>query len=304
MSSDIVIATYGLTKTYGDVQAVQDIDIHVKRGEIYALIGRNGAGKTTTIRMLLGLIRPSSGKIQLLGQTVKPGTTSLLSHVGSLVETATAYPNLTVIQNLDIQRRLTCSPPSAINEAIELLHLGAYKDRLAGKLSLGNRQRLAIARAMLHKPEILILDEPINSLDPAGIIEIRKLLKSLVEQRGVTVFLSSHILSEVAHLADRVGIVHEGKLIEELEYQSLSMKARDFVDVTTPDQDIVTTLLKVEMGLEHIETREAGKLRIYGANDQTAEIARTIITNNFDLFELVQGKEDLEEYFMDLTEGV
>jgi len=212
MPAGTVIATHGLAKHYGDVRAVDGIDLDVRRGEIYGFLGRNGSGKTTTIRMLLGLIRPSSGDVTMLGTRMRPGEQKVLAHVGSLVETATAYPNLIVRENLDIQRRLTGAPRGAVAEAMTLLRLDEYADRRAGRLSLGNKQRLALARALLHRPDVLVLDEPANALDPAGIVEVRGLLRRLADERGVTVFMSSHILAEVAHLADRIGIVHAGKL--------------------------------------------------------------------------------------------
>ena len=169
MSADSAIATYGLSKRYGDVLAVDALDLDVRRGEIYAFLGSNGAGKTTTIRMLLGLIRPSGGHVDALGKRVRPGASDVFGRVGYLVETATAYPNLTVYENLEIQRRLTGAPRAAIAEAIDLMRLGAHADWRAGVLSLGYKQRLALARALLHRPELLILDEPANGLDPAGI---------------------------------------------------------------------------------------------------------------------------------------
>jgi ABC-2 type transport system ATP-binding protein len=232
---DTVIETTALTKRYRDVVAVDGLDLHVHRGEVYGFLGRNGAGKTTTIRMLLGLIRPSGGEVRVLGQRVREGDQRWLARVGYLVENATAYPNLTVRENLEIQRRLTGSPVGYTDRIIQQLGLGEYAERRAGKLSLGNKQRLSLARALLHAPDVLVLDEPANGLDPAGIVEVRELLRSLADERGVTVFMSSHILAEVAHLADRIGILHEGRLIEESSRDELAAKARAYVsDAFTP----------------------------------------------------------------------
>ena len=234
---DTAVSTRALVKRYRDVTAVDSLNLDVRRGEIYGFLGRNGAGKTTTIRMLLGLIRPSGGEVTVLGRRIIPGETDVFARVGFLVETATAYPNLTVRENLEIQRRLTGSPPRSVADSIALLCLDSYADRRAGQLSLGNKQRLALARALLHSPELLVLDEPANGLDPAGIVEIRELLRSLADERGVTVFMSSHILAEVAHLADRIGIVHDGRLIEESSRDELAAKARAFAtDVYTPEE--------------------------------------------------------------------
>jgi ABC-2 type transport system ATP-binding protein len=241
------IATHSLTKRYHDVLAVDSLDLDVRRGEIYGFLGRNGAGKTTTIRMLLGLIRPSGGEVEVLGRRIVPGETSVFGRIGYLVESATAYPNLTVRENLDIQRRLTGAPAASIAETIELLGLGAYADRVSGKLSLGNKQRLALARALLHKPDLLMLDEPANALDPAGIVEIRELLRKLADERGVTVFMSSHILAEVAHLADRIGIVHEGRLLEECSREELAAKARSFTAEALTEQERADAALTMDL---------------------------------------------------------
>ena len=247
MSPDAAIATHSLTKRYRDVLAVDSLDLDVRRGEIYGFLGRNGAGKTTTIRMLLGLIRPSGGEVTVLGKRIAPGETGVFGGIGYLVETATAYPNLTVRENLDIQRRLTGAPTRAVAETIALLRLEPYADRRAGQLSLGNKQRLALARALLHSPELLVLDEPANALDPAGIVEVRELLRSLADERGVTVFMSSHILAEVAHLADRIGIVHEGRLIEESSRDELAAKARAFSSEAFTEQERADALLTMDL---------------------------------------------------------
>jgi len=230
-----VITTEALAKHYGRVRAVDGLDLQVRRGEIYGFLGRNGAGKTTTIRMLLGLIKPTSGTVRVFGEPIGADQ-EWLRRVGFLVESATAYPNLTVRENLELHRRLTGAANSATETAIERLGLTEYADRRAGRLSLGNKQRLSLARALLHSPELLVLDEPANALDPAGIVEVRGLLRELADS-GVTVFMSSHILAEVAHLADRIGIVHDGRLVEEASRNELAARARAYVqDSFTADE--------------------------------------------------------------------
>ncbi len=297
------IATRGLVKHYGDVHAVDGVDLHVRRGEIYGFLGRNGAGKTTTIRMMLGLIRPTAGEVRVLGSRVGPGSQAVFSRVGYLVEDASSYGNLTVRENLDIQRRLTRSPREAIDKAIELLRLDPYADRRAGHLSLGNKQRLALARALLHRPDVLLLDEPANGLDPAGIVEIRGLLRALADQDGVTVFMSSHILAEVAHLADRIGIVHEGKLIEEMSYDELRDRSRSTLEIGVSDATRATDVLERVLGIHDIEQAADGALHVMDANDRAADIARALVGEGLDLTRLAVVQEDLEAYFMRLTEG-
>ena len=254
MSAETAIATRSLSKRYRDVLAVDDLGLDVRRGEIYGFLGRNGAGKTTTIRLLLGLIRPTGGDVHVLGRRVQPGSSDAFARVGYLVETATAYPNLTVRENLDIQRRLTGSPRTAVADAIELMLLGGLAERRAGTLSLGNKQRLSLARALLHRPDVLVLDEPANALDPAGIVEIRELLRSLVTSHGVTVFMSSHILAEVAQLADRIGIVQEGRLLEELDRDQLRAKERSYLEVDASEPERAAALL-AGAGFAHVEHR-------------------------------------------------
>ncbi|MFH0882379.1 MAG: ABC transporter ATP-binding protein [bacterium] len=303
MPIDTVIVAHGLVKHYGDVRAVDGIDLSVHRGEIYAFLGRNGAGKTTTIRMLLSLIRPTAGDIMMLGTRVVRGEQGIFARVGYLVETATAYPNLTVRENLDIQRRLTRAPSEAVAEAIGLLRLDEYVNRRVGRLSFGNKQRLSLARALLHHPDVLLLDEPANGLDPAGIVEIRGLLRRLANERGVTIFLSSHILAEVAHLADRIGIVHSGKLIEELSYDELRAKARMYLDITVSNPDRAVALLAQHLGIAHVERTVERGLRVFDGLDRTAEIARVLVDNGLDLTRLYPAEEDLEAHFMRLTGG-
>ena len=242
----MTIRTIGLTKHYGSVRAVDGLDLRVEPGEIYGFLGRNGAGKTTTIRLLLGLIRPTNGRVEVLGHTVGSGGQSWLRKVGFLVESATAYPNLTVVENLDIQRRLTGAPRAAVADVISRLGLDAYADRRADRLSLGNKQRLSLARTLVHSPELLILDEPANGLDPAGIVEVREMLRALAAN-GVTVFMSSHILPEVAHLADRIGIVHDGRLIEEASRDVLAQRARSYLQDAFTEQQRAETMLTADL---------------------------------------------------------
>jgi ABC-2 type transport system ATP-binding protein len=302
-SGDTVIGTGSLTKRYRDVLAVDGLRLDVRRGEVYAFLGRNGAGKTTTIRMLLGLIRPTSGEVQILGRRIAPGETDVFGRVGCLVETATAYPNLTVAENLGIQRRLTRSPSTAVAEAIHQMRLEPYQNRRAGQLSLGNKQRLALARALLHRPDLLVLDEPANALDPAGIVEVRELLRDLATERGVTVFMSSHILAEVAHLADRIGIVHAGRLLEEIDREDLHAKTRTCLTVGVSDPDRATAVLG-EAGFIHIErTDDHTGLRVLDAGGRSADIARLVVNAGLELTALTPMQEDLESYFLRLTGG-
>ena len=224
---DLAIETDDLGKNYGKVKAVEHLSLRVTRGEIYAYLGLNGAGKTTTIRMLLGIIKPTTGYAKVLQTRVRPGRQDPWAKVGYLVEIPQAYHELTVRENLEVARRLhPGTEAKAVSQTIERLGLTAYANRRAGALSQGNAQRLGLAKALIHDPQLLILDEPALGLDPAGIVEIRDLLLELTRQRGVTVFMSSHILSEVSLLAHRIGIIHEGHLIQELDTDELERNRR------------------------------------------------------------------------------
>ncbi len=298
------ITTRGLCKSYGPVNAVVNVDLDVRRGEIYGFLGRNGAGKTTTIRMLLGLVQPTAGTVAILGTSLRQNRKEVLSRIGYFVESASAYPNLTVRENLHIQRRLTNARASAVDEVIERFKLGEYADRKAGKLSLGNRQRLSLARALVHGPELLILDEPANGLDPAGIIEIRGLLRRLADEQGVTIFMSSHLLDEVEHLADRVGIVHAGRLVEEVDYLYLREKGRLAIEVEVDDIARAEQVLRDELGIIGLSRSGESSLRITDRLAAPAPIARALVGAGVALQRLAPVEEDLEQHFMRLTGGV
>lgn len=300
MSAEPAVQTRGLTKRFGDVTAVADLDLDVRRGEVYGFLGRNGAGKTTTIRLMLGLARPTAGVVRILGTRIGTGGARILARVGCLVETASAYGNLTVRENLELQRRLTASPPGSVENAIERLGLAAYADRRAGVLSLGNKQRLSLARALLNAPDVLVLDEPANALDPAGIVEVRELLRSLADG-GTTVFMSSHILGEVTQLADRIGIIHDGRLIEELDRAELRTRMRPYVEIRAGDLDRASEIL-VASGFRQTESRD-GVIRVFDGVNRVPEIARLLVAAGVDVDALIPRREDLEAYFLRLTDG-
>ena len=305
--TEVAIRATGLEKRFGDVTAVDGLDLEVRPGEIYAFLGRNGAGKTTTIRMILGLARPSAGRVSVFGADVAARRAAALAGVGFLVESAAAYPNLTVRENLELQRSLIGAPRSSVPEALSLLGLEEYAGRRAGRLSLGNKQRLSLARAVLGFPRLLILDEPANGLDPAGIAEIRELLRSLSADRGITIFMSSHILGEVALLADRIGIVHRGRLVDQLDRGELDATcSAALVAVDRPAEALA--VLRSRFPALELESRPGGEIvasaRPGGAAfPGTAALARELVSAGLGLERLVPREEGLEERFMRLTGG-
>jgi ABC-2 type transport system ATP-binding protein len=301
--AEIVIETRGLSKSFGNVRAVRDVALAVRAGEIYGFLGRNGAGKTTTIRMILGLIRPSAGSVLLFGAPLQKNRTGILPRIGYLVESASAYPNLTVRENLEIQRKLTGSGKDAAERVIELMKLGPYADRRAGVLSLGNKQRLSLARALLHRPDLLVLDEPANGLDPAGIVEIRALLRHLADREGVTIFMSSHLLDEVEQHADRIGIVNDGVLVEELSSGELRERGRLSIEVDVDDLPGAESVLRGELGIREMARVNACTISITDRNVRPETVARSLVAAGIGVARLVPLEEDLERHFMRITGG-
>ena len=298
---EYAIETTGLSKFYGPVRAVDAVDLRVGRGEIYGFLGLNGAGKTTTIRALLGMIRPKAGSVRVLGQPVGPNGRGPWKRVGHMVERPSAYPELTVRENLEIARRLQgIANAAATDRVIGLLNLGEYAKRKAGTLSTGNLQRLALARALLHEPELIILDEPANGLDPAGVVEIRELLAGLARGKGVTVFMSSHILTEVDRLATRIGIIHKGRLIQELEAGKLEELRSRRLEVQTRDLDRAERAL-VEAGFKLKVVDGSIFLAESRAIDVPEAVAELLVGAGAPPFRLAVEQEDLEEYFLKLT---
>ena len=301
--SNFAIETYGLTKRFGDVLAVDQVDLRVGVGEIYGFLGLNGAGKTTTIRALLGMIRPSEGNAIVLDQPVSPSGRGPWAQVGHLVESPSAYPELSVRENLDIARRLQgIQNPKVVDEIIERLALASYADRKAGTLSGGNFQRLGLARAMLHEPKLLMLDEPANGLDPAGVVEIRELLKSLAQEKGVTVFMSSHILTEVDRLATRIGIIHKGKLIEELDTDKLEQLRVKRLEVRARNLEGAFISLQ-SAGYKPAIKAETILIENAHAIEFPDDIVRILVNAGAPPTHLAVVQENLEDYFLKLTNG-
>lgn len=292
----LAIQANSLTKKYGDKTIIDDVTLKIPKGTIYGFLGLNGAGKTTTMRLILGMIKPSKGSVSILGNNIQ--TNKPWEKVGYLIESTYAYPNLTVEENLRVYfyyHRL--KDKQVIEEIMKKLQLTKYRDVRAKNLSLGNKQRLGLAKALMHNPKILVLDEPVNGLDPSGIIEVRNLLKELSEN-GTTILISSHLLTEISKVADTIGIIHEGKLVKEIIASDLQHEIRKKLIIETSDN---TKALKV-ISAEQIEGIVNHSNQIEIKDKQVVEhperIAELLINNGVGLKELYTNKEHLEDYFL------
>lgn len=294
-----VIRTEELSKQYGSVRAVDNVSLQVGEGEIYGFLGLNGAGKTTTIRLLLGLIRPSAGSAYLLGSRVGPGHSDVWKNIGYLVETPSSYPELTVWENLEIIRRLRRLPDKeSIEAVIGKLRLTSYRDIKAEHLSLGNAQRLGLAKALIHNPEILILDEPANGLDPSGIVEMRELFSDFAANHGITIFISSHILGEISKFATRIGIIHEGRLVQEMDADQLEQRLHKRLIVNARDREAARSTL-IQDGYS-VDLTDNGNLEVSGNDsiDRPERVASILVHAGSPPTLLKVEEEDLESYFL------
>lgn len=300
VSRSQAIEVRGVTKRYGTLAAVDDVSLKVRTGEIYALLGLNGAGKTTLIRMILGMIHPGHGSLRVLG---RPTTDrSVWGGVGYLVEGPACYPELSVRENLEVIRRLRkVSCAGVVDDVIAAMDLGRYADQRARTLSLGNTQRLGLAKALLHRPSVLVLDEPVNALDPAGVVQVRELLRELSEQHGVTVLLSSHRLAEVARMTDRIGVLHRGRLVAELGTADLGTQLRSHLQIAARDlalaaQALHTAGLSCRMGTSDLVIHDGWAVA------HPDEVVTTLVRADAPPTRVVVVQEDLETYFLRLVE--
>ncbi len=302
--NDYLIETRLLTKMYADQTAVQNVDLHVKKGRIYALLGRNGAGKTTIMKMILGLTAITSGEVDVFGQNIKGHEKRIYPRIGAIIETPGFYPNLTGTENLEIFAKLRGTPrPHAVRNALEVVGL-PYKDKkLFSKYSLGMKQRLGIANAIMHDPELLILDEPINGLDPIGIAEIRRFLLDLSKERGKTILISSHILSEIDLLADDIGIIHEGKLLEESSMDELRKKNQKYIQLHVSDVPKASLILERQFHVTNYAVQDEHNLRLYDTALDMAAVNKALVLRDVAVIRSQLCNDTLEDYFKKITGG-
>ncbi len=297
-----VLRTFKLSKSYSGIPAVNNLSMNIKAGEIYGFLGQNGAGKTTTLSMLMGLAKPGSGEIELFGETLSGRNRELYGRIGSIIDYPGFYGNLTACENLDIHKRMMgVQDKQCITKKLELVGLKEATNKKVNKFSLGMKQRLGIARALLHQPELLILDEPTNGLDPMGIKEMRELILSLSREKKVTVLISSHILSEVQQLADTIGIIHRGKLLEEIDYKELQKRNRHYLQLRVSDDRKAAMLLEQGLGIADYRVWEKGVVRIYERLNDASEVNRKMVAAGLEVSEICLKYDSLEDYFIRLT---
>ncbi|WP_068612965.1 ABC transporter ATP-binding protein [Paenibacillus tuaregi] len=296
--SEYVIKTNGLTKSYRGRNAVSDLNLEIKKGEIYGFLGPNGAGKTTTIRMLLGLIRPTKGTVQILGKNLKSDKINILRRVGSLVEYPSYYGHLTAVENLEAIRRILDVPKSRIDEVLEIVSLTKESKRAVKGYSLGMKQRLGIASALLGSPELLILDEPTNGLDPSGIHEIRELIKQMPREHGITVLVSSHLLGEVEQMAGTVGIIRDGRMVFQDTISNLRQKAAGGIDIRVSEAESALWLAK-DAGITG--QAQQNVLHVEGLDDkQVASLVKRLVDNGHLIYRVEEKNKSLEDIFMEV----
>ena len=301
---DYVIETRGLTKRYGEQISVSNLSIHVRKGRIYGLLGRNGAGKTTTMRMLLGLTPPSSGEVTIFGSPLRGNEKKLLPRIGSLIEAPGFYPNLTGTENLRIFADLRgLKSPKYIKNALEVVNLPYRDKKLFSQYSLGMKQRLAIALAVMHNPELLILDEPINGLDPIGIAEVRDFIRELCDTTGKTILISSHILSEISLLADDIGIIDHGVLMEEESLEELEEKNGKYFRFTVSNAALAADLLQGRMGIRNVRVDNANELTVRNLHLDAGAAVRLFVEEGLTVSDAHLYEDTLEDYFKQVTGG-
>ncbi|WP_429011986.1 ABC transporter ATP-binding protein [Enterococcus faecalis] len=302
--SKYIIETNHLTKFYGEQKALADINIHVKQGSIYGLLGRNGAGKSTLMKILLGLASASEGETFIFGMNVKKELHKILPRVGNLIETPGFYPNLTGYENLKLFARMRgITKKNAIEEALTLVGLNNENKKLFSEYSLGMKQRLAIALAVMHDPELLILDEPINGLDPIGIAEVRKLIRSLSEERRKTILISSHILSEISLVADDIGIIDHGTLLEESSLEELENKNKVSIQFQLSDVGQASIILQEVFKTDNFKISGKENIEVYDTNLPIAKMNKAFVESGIDVHKAYLFEESLEDYFKKITGG-
>lgn len=299
-----VVQTNKLTKTIGEKNLVTNVSMHVKKGEIYGFLGPNGAGKTTVMKLLTNLWKPTEGSIELFGEKLTSTSYEVLKRMGGMIEFPTFYEHLSGRENLALHcEYMGYYNTGSIENAMELLGLNNTGKKSVREYSLGMKQRLGLARAVLCKPELLILDEPTNGLDPAGIKQIRDLLRMLCTEYGITIIVSSHILSEIESIADTIGVISRGVLVQEIAMQEITERSLAYIELNVVDTRKASYVLSDKIGLDNFKIVEDRIIRIYDGNISAQELSKTLALHDVEMTAIGTKSESLEEYFLKLTGG-
>lgn len=299
---DDIMETVGLQKSYRGKLVVDDVSIHIPKGSIYGFVGPNGAGKSTVMKMILNLIYPESGEVRLFGEKVTDHSYEIFKRVGSIIENPYFYEKMTARQNLQLHCEYMGFPnKERIDEVLQMVHLQNVEEKQIRHYSLGMKQRLAIARAILTHPEFLMLDEPINALDPEGIREMRNLFLRLNREEGTTIFISSHILSEVDLLADRIGVIRNGKLLTEVPIEEIHKRQTEYISLQVDDVARAAALLEA-MEIQNFSVTDSTFIRIYDTDISGKTLSKTLVENGVGVESLGRRQDTLEDYFFWLTE--
>jgi ABC-2 type transport system ATP-binding protein len=302
---NIVLRTHNLSKKYGSQLAVKSVNMTIKKGDIYGFIGQNGAGKTTLIRLITGLIHRTSGEIELLGASGKNDLEQVRTMVGSLVETPAFYGNMTARENLEVSRLVrNIAGKHCIDEVLELVGLNDTEKKRVKNFSLGMKQRLGIANALLGNPRFLILDEPVNGLDPVSIVEIRELLKKVNKENETTILVSSHILGELSELATCYGIINNGELIEEFTSEELKERCKQYIELQVSDAKRAVVLIEEEFNTTDYVVLPNNLIKIYSHLNNIGKINTLLSTNGVEVRKSVLKGQNLEEYFINIIGGI
>lgn len=299
--SRYIVETKNLVKVFNKVKSVDSVNLKIKEGDIYGFLGPNGAGKSTTIKILLGLIRANSGEVYIFGKSIKENREEILKNIGALVESPSYYGHLTAYENLDILKRMLKLNTGVIEEKLKLVNLWEERNKKVNEFSLGMKQRLGIAQALMGNPKLLILDEPTNGLDPAGIIEIRNLIRYLAKEKKITIIISSHILNEIELVATEVGVINKGKLLYQGSLEDLKKNSTNEVIIGLEKKEDKDLTMKLLLARGYRVEEENLKLKVKGNNLSPSKICREIVMGGYSLNYLAEEKTSLEEIFLGLT---
>ncbi|MBD8006884.1 ABC transporter ATP-binding protein [Bacillus norwichensis] len=300
---DYVVQTRNVTKTFQGHNAVSNVTMNIRQGEIYGFLGPNGSGKSTIMKMLTNMIKPSHGEITIFGKPLEHDSFDYLKRIGSMIEYPIFYEKMTARENLELHcAYMGYHNKQAIRDALDRVGLENVENKLPKDLSLGMRQRLCVARAIITKPEFLILDEPINGLDPAGIKAMRKLFKMLNQEYGMTLLLSSHIIGEIEQIADTIGVIKDGKLMEEASMDSIKASNTEYIELVTSNQRKAAMVLHDKLGINNFKVVDDQTIRIYATEVPQSSISKTLILEDINIESIDKKRTTLEEYFIKKVE--